>query len=101
MSQFNEFDASRPVYSAPDTAATVSPVAAEFPEATALVADLREMYPELFAGAKVIYMAEGGREIKTRKYREIEHMQGVDVGAWFEIGEASKRNALYANRRRR
>lgn len=99
MSQFNEFEwPAQPVI---PQEKPKSDVAEQFPASTALVAELHALCPELFAGAKTIYMAEGGREIKTRVYRLVEQMQEISADEYMALGQAAMRNEVFANRRRR
>lgn len=96
MSQFAEFDSYvRPVE---QNKPPKSDVAEQFPAATALVAELHAMCPELFAGAKTIYMAEGGREIKTRVYRQVEGLSFLTAHQFYEIGKAVQNNEGYLAR---
>ena len=99
MSQFDEFDGPAKLMVQQDQ--PKSDVAEQFPAATALVAELHALCPELFAGAKTIYMAEGGREIKTRVYRLVEGMQSISADDFMALGHTGQRNANYVNKGRR
>lgn len=103
MSQFYDFDVPKTVVAAtsPQPKTNASEVTEHFPASTTLVAELRDLCPELFADAKVLYMAEDGREIKTRTYRAIESMQSIDAGQWLALGELSKRLNAQASKGRR
>lgn len=99
MSQFDEFERSTQPVKAQQK--PQSEVAEQFPASTALIAELHALCPELFAGAKTIYMAEGGREIKTRVYRLVESMESISADQYMALGHAAKRISTFANRGRR
>jgi hypothetical protein len=97
MGRFQEFESPKPPEKAPD--ATAEQIRERFPKATALVDELRESCPELFAGATVLSMAEDGKEMKTLKYRVIEStMRPVKWDWWDRITAANERNRAYVNR---
>lgn len=70
----------------------------DFPECTALIDELKAACPELFEGAKTIYMAENGKEATTRVYRSVQDMSQMSCDQYLAFGELSKRNTAFVNK---
>lgn len=103
MGRFEGFES--PVAQVKQAAATADEIREHVPHATALVDELKAAYPELFAGATVLRLAdiESGNEVTTAKYREIASMRKASVTWWDSVTAACARNraAVESSNRRR